>query len=58
MSLLHFDNKGSNMAPVASKSRNVESPGPKSRAALDKLDRVWDARTAHFVADYKKSSNV
>ena len=46
------------MAPVASKSRNVESPGPKSRAALDKLDRVWDARTAHFVADYKKSSNV
>lgn len=40
------------------KSTNVESPGPLSRTALTELDKVWDARAGHFVADYAKSSGV
>lgn len=37
---------------------DIESPDPKSRAALKELDAVWDARAVHFVADYEKSSGV
>ncbi|CAN3354906.1 4-aminobutyrate aminotransferase [Diutina catenulata] len=32
-----------------------EFPGPKSKAAIASLDKVFDARPAYFVADYAKS---
>ncbi len=29
-------------------------PGPRSKAALEKLERVFDTRSMNFVADYDK----
>ena len=29
-------------------------PGPQSKAALEKLERVFDTRSMNFVADYDK----
>jgi hypothetical protein len=46
------------MPSATFKTMDIESPDLKSRAALEALDAVWDARAAHFVADYEKSSSV
>lgn len=33
----------------------TEIPGPKSKAAAQELDAVFDSRAIHFVVDYDKS---
>ncbi len=30
-------------------------PGPKGQQALEELDRIFDARSVNFVADYRRS---
>jgi 4-aminobutyrate aminotransferase / (S)-3-amino-2-methylpropionate transaminase len=37
------------------KSVKTEVPGPKSKAAVEKLGQVFDSRAVHFVVDYAKS---